>query len=445
MVEPQEYQRRLQNIIQQAKSGNTDAQYALAVIMSRQNIENSLEWMQKAIDGGHPGAVYTLGAWHIQGTLIDQDFAKGHALLGQASAMNFDEADMMLASLHANGVGVKRDWKVGLAIVIKKAAGGSARALCQLAFLCFMKSDPATKEVGATLLQAAAERFDMLALFAYAKRVLDKAEPGSETEKAKMFMAVAAQRGKHPGALNFPEVDGFSVPEALPPPTFEPEDLDWPLIESFFPTPPIPENGSSNMLRESPQIEVFPGFLSFEETDYLIGLSVRHLNPSQVVDPISGKFIQHEYRSSSDMRFWPTLQDLVVYSILERISVASGEPIQNQEMLGILKYEPGQQYKPHGDYLTPDFSGKNPEVERSGQRKKTFLVNLNEGFTGGETEFVNIDLKTRGKKGDGLMFINVTDRNEPNTLTIHAGRPIIEGIKWLSTMWIREKEYKSHD
>ncbi|MEE8294425.1 MAG: 2OG-Fe(II) oxygenase [Sphingomonadales bacterium] len=443
MVDPKEYQRRLQNIIQQAKGGNTDAQYALAVITSRQNIENSLGWMQKAIDGGHAGAVYTLGAWHIQGTLIDQDFDKGRALLGKASAMNFDDADMMLAALNANGVGVTRDWQAGLAIVIKKAREGSARALCQLAFLCFMKSDAG--EVGETLLQAAAERFDMLALFAYAKRVLDKKDTGPEAEKAKMFMAVAAQRGKHPGALIFPGVEGFSVPEVLPEPTFEPADLDWALIESYFPTPPLPENLSSNMLRESPHIEVFPGFFTFEETDYLIGMSVRHLNPSQVVDPITGKFIQDEYRSSSDMRFWPTLQDLVVYSILERISVASGEPIKNQEMLGILKYEPGQEYKPHGDFLTPDFSGKNPEVERSGQRKKTFLVNLNEEFTGGETEFVNIGLKTRGKKGDGLMFINVTEANEPNTLTIHAGRPIIEGIKWLSTMWIREKEYKSHD
>lgn len=445
MVDQQEYQRRLQNIIKEATAGNPDAQYAMAVISSRQDIKISLSWMQKAIDAGHAGAVYTLGAWYIQGTLLDQDFAEGHRLLTQASNMDFADADMMLASLYANGVGVTRDWKAGLSLVINSAAKGNARALSQLAFLCFMKADTITHEVGETLLQAAAERFDMLAMYAYAKRILEAGEPSGNLDKAKLFMALAAKRGQHPGALAYPGVETFPVSDDLPAPEFGVEDIDWNLIEGFFPSPPIPEKGPAEMLKETPYVEVFPGFLTEDETDYLIGMSVRHLNPSQVVDPVSGKYIQDEYRSSSDMRFWPTLQDLVVYSILERIALTSGEPIQNQEMLGVLKYLPGQQYKPHGDYLTPDFSGKNPEVDRSGQRKKTFLVYLNDDFTGGETEFVNIDFKTKGAKGDGLMFINVTEANEPNTLTIHAGRPIIEGIKWLSTMWIREKEYKSHD
>lgn len=445
MADQQEYQRRLQNIIKEANAGNPDAQYAMAVISSRQDINISLGWMQKAIEAGHAGAVYTLGAWYIQGTLLEPDLAEGHRLLTRASNMDFGDADMMLASLHANGVGVKRDWKTGLALVINSAAKGNARALCQLAFLCFMKPEPDTKEVGETLLQAAAERFDMLALYAYAKPVLDEKDDGPETEKAKTFMAIAAQKGKHPGALAYPGVDSFSISEAVPEPTFGIEDLDWELIEGFFPTPPIPEKIEAEVLKENPYIAIFPGFMTDEETDYLIGMSVRHLNPSQVVDPVTGKHIQDEYRSSSDMRFWPTLQDLVVYSFLERIAETSGEPIQNQEMLGVLKYEPGQEYKPHGDYLTPDFSGKNPEVDRSGQRKKTFLVYLNDDFTGGETEFVNIDFKTKGAKGDGFMFVNVTEANEPNTMTIHAGRPIIEGIKWLSTMWIREREYKSRD
>lgn len=445
MVDPQEYQRRLQNIIQQANAGNSDAQYAMAVISSRQDIKISLDWMQKAIDAGHQGAVYTLGAWYIQGTLLKPDYEKGHALLAEASSMGFEDADMMLASLHANGVGVDRDWQAALKIVVQNAKKGSARALSQLAFLCFMKSDDTANEVGNALLEAAAERFDMLAMYTYAKRILDGGTTGPEADKAKLFMALAAKRGHHPGALAYPGVETFQVSDDLPTPEFEPGDLDWDLIEGFFPAPPIPEKGPREMLRKTPYIEVFPEFLTPDETDYLIGMSVRHLNPSQVVDPVSGKYMQDDYRSSSDMRFWPTLQDLVVYSILERISLASGEPIQNQEMLGVLKYEPGQEYKPHGDYLTPDFSGKNPEVDRSGQRKKTFLVYLNDDFTGGETEFINIDFKTKGKKGDGLMFINVTHLNEPNTLTIHAGRPIIEGIKWLSTMWIREREYKSHD
>lgn len=439
MVDQQEVQRRLQNILQQARAGNLDAKYAMAVITSRQDINASLDWMKQAIDGGHLGALYTLGAWYIQGTLIDQDLEKGHKLLHDAQAKGFADADMMLASLHANGVGVPRDWKAGLEIILKKAREGNARALSQLAFLCFMKKE--AREVGDKILQAAAERFDILAAYAYAKRVLESGK--GDQGFAKTLMALAAQRGRHPLAMKTPGIMAEPIPQDLPKPTFEVDEIDWKKLENLFPEPPKPPKAEPEVLSKSPYIVTFPGFLTREEADYLVGMAVRHLNPSQVVDPVSGKHIQDQYRTSSDMRFWPTLQDLVVYSFLERISEASGEPVKNQEMLGVLKYEPGQEYKPHGDYLTADFSGKNQEVERSGQRKKTFLVYLNEDFTGGETEFINIDLRTRGKKGDGLMFVNVTEKSEPNTLTVHAGRPVKEGIKWLSTMWIREKEYKS--
>jgi len=75
------------------------------------------------------------------------------------------------------------------------------------------------------------------------------------------------------------------------------------------------------------------------------------------------------------------------------------------------------------------------------ERVKTFLIYLSEGYEGGETEFIKLGLKLKGNKGDGAMFINVDSDGGPNRLTLHAGRPVTKGVKWLSTLWIRDRDY----
>ena len=61
----------------------------------------------------------------------------------------------------------------------------------------------------------------------------------------------------------------------------------------------------------------------------MVASAARHLTPSQVIDPITGEQIKHDYRTSSDMRFWHAFQDLVIYCFLLRISQATGLPITN--------------------------------------------------------------------------------------------------------------------
>lgn len=441
MTEQQEYQQRLEALLQKANSGNADAQYALALITARQNKDISLQWLARAVSQSHPAATHTLGLWHIQGLMVPKDVEKGRVLLEASSNHNFPESDMILAVLDANGLGSKAGWSGAVQRVIKKAREGYPRALGQLAFLCFMLKDPKIQSQGARLLKAAALGLDMLAAYAYAKQVLEAGKEEGEVQTAQTLMTLAAQKGRHPLAIKFPGVEGFKSPENLPGEAFNPDLFDWDLIAKSLAEIPIPEGQKNEVLKNNPHIEAFPSFCSKEETDYLIGLAARNLTRSNVVSPVTGKLIEDPYRTSSDMRFWPAYQDLVVFALLNRIAGAAGEPVSHQEMLGVLCYEPGQEYKPHGDFFMPDFDGKNPEVETSGQRKKTFLIYLNEDFEGGETEFVNVDFSTRGKKGDGLMFINITEHGDPNPLTVHAGKPVVSGLKWLGTMWIRERPY----
>ena len=80
--------------------------------------------------------------------------------------------------------------------------------------------------------------------------------------------------------------------------------------------------------------------------------------------------------------------------------------------MGILRYRPGQEYKPHHDYL-PEDDADYSEVKRSGQRARTLLMPLNEGFKGGQTVFPRLGLSFSCAAGDGLVFHNTDDNGQP--------------------------------
>jgi len=441
MVDQAEYDKRLQNVVNHAREGNAEAQYALAVIYSRNNIDLSLQWMNRSIKGGNVGAIFTLGAWYIQGTLIDVDLERGHKMLKHAAALKFPDAVLMRAALIANGLGVKADWQEALNLILESSRGGYSRAISQLAFLCRMEGSETALNEGKKLMQAAAEGGDMIALYTYAKGVLEGNSDDKLKAKAVELMAMAAKIG-HPFAMTHPAIRGVAIPEQFPKPSKVFDEISWTTVRETLTKAPVPSAPQPNILSNDPYIATFPGFLSKDEADYVVAMAARHVVPSQIMDPVSGKEITDPYRSSSDMRFWHTFQDLVIYSINKRISNITGEAMNHQEMLGVLRYEPGQQYKPHGDFILPDIQGRNPEVDRSGQRIKTFLIYLNDDFIGGETEFFDIKIKAKGAKGEGLVFHNVDKDGNPDLRTIHAGCPVTDGIKWLSTIWIRDREYR---
>ncbi|HXV73404.1 MAG TPA: 2OG-Fe(II) oxygenase, partial [Sphingomonadales bacterium] len=307
-------------------------------------------------------------------------------------------------------------------------------------------ADPKVRAEGDKLLNLAADAYDGIALYARAKRTLAASPDEAASSGALHDLAVAGKLLRHPLAKDDPRIQAIEVKLPLPRRALDLRTVDWDLAaKALGGAPPVSDLAAPDVKSCDPYIAIFPRFLSEEECDFLIALANPHLRPSQVTDPITGKYISIDYRTSHDMRFWHVFQDLAVFCINLRIAKASAEPLSHQEMLGVLRYHPGEEYKPHGDFLTPDAQGKNAEVERSGQRTKTFLTYLNADYEGGETEFIKLGLKVKGAKGDGLLFRNVTEAGAPDERTIHAGLPITQGVKWLSTIWIRAREYRYRD
>lgn len=181
------------------------------------------------------------------------------------------------------------------------------------------------------------------------------------------------------------------------------------------------------VLSTEPLIFSVEDALQDEECAYLRSLAEPKLMPSFVIHPQTGERIPHPIRTSHGMNFGPSDEDLVINNINRRLAVLTKSEATSGEPLHILRYQPGQEYRPHFDALPGE----------TNQRLWTVLIYLNDEYEGGETEFPQADIRYRGRQGDALVFRNLLPDGQPDPRTQHAGLPVTSGIKWLATRWIR--------
>ena len=186
------------------------------------------------------------------------------------------------------------------------------------------------------------------------------------------------------------------------------------------------------LISADPHIELIVGLFSAAECRYLQLLAAPWLEPAMIY-ATTGEGMRDPHRDSDNMVIAPMTEDLVVQAINRCIAAASGTEISWGEPLHILRYTPGQQYRPHHD--AHEFG----PVEK--RRIATALLYLNDAYEGGETHFPELGIKVRGGVGDLLIFHNLDAGKMPDMRMIHAGLPITSGEKWLATRWIRGSDY----
>ena len=183
------------------------------------------------------------------------------------------------------------------------------------------------------------------------------------------------------------------------------------------------------ILSETPFVILFPKLVSGAECRYLIALAEPTYQPSMVYDE-HHQLVRDPIRTSDGSTVHWLIEDPAVQAINRRIAAATGTAYEAGETLQSLRYSPGQEYRPHFDFVP----GEN-------QRLWTALIYLNDDYEGGETAFVQTGLKVRGTCGDVLVFRNATPEGELEPLSEHAGLPVTSGAKYLATRWIREKRW----
>ena len=189
--------------------------------------------------------------------------------------------------------------------------------------------------------------------------------------------------------------------------------------------------GQPERLSSAPDVLLFKSLFNPEECQYLIDQAMPLFKPSVVVDPASGQMRPHPVRTSHNAAFPWTDETPMIHAINQRLAAASGTPASNGEPIQILRYKPGQEYRPHHDAL--------PNTDN--QRIMTMLVYLNDAYEGGETVFLKTGLRVKGAIGDAVLFRNADSDGRPDPDAQHAGLPVKAGLKLIASRWIHEKRF----
>lgn len=177
-------------------------------------------------------------------------------------------------------------------------------------------------------------------------------------------------------------------------------------------------------------------FLTKEECEYFIGLIDKSNHRSTVSASGDQAAVVSDVRTSSTSTL--PMNEEKVANLKKKISAFLGIPIEKGEPLQGQLYEPGQFFKPHNDY----FSGEdyNNHCLHSGNRTNTFMIFLNEGMEGGETNFPVLQRKFKPIQGKGLSWDLIVDGEFQRDM-LHEGSEVKAGRKYIITSWWRENEW----
>lgn len=300
-----------------------------------------------------------------------------------------------------------------------QAEGGDPRAQVQLARMMLLGREvPYAPADALRLVGAACARKDEQALlFHAALAVLGLGRRQSFTD-ALDLVAQAAKAGSGRAKGQLAALGGAAG--------FDPDA--WRAI------PPLEQHHAA------PRIFTIENFLPRPVCAWLIAQTRKRLEAARVKDPGRGAAAVNAVRTNTGAGFSSLEPDIVLHLARMRVAAAIGMPLMHQEPTNVLHYDPGQEYRPHFDFITAEnehaFAS---EIAAFGQRVCTVLVYLNEGYEGGETEFPRLDWRYKGKTGDALVFWNVSAQGERERNALHAGLPVIKGEKWLYSQWVRER------
>jgi len=189
-----------------------------------------------------------------------------------------------------------------------------------------------------------------------------------------------------------------------------------------------------------PRVFVFHNIMTQEECKEVIRIGEKDLSESLVV-AASGGSAKNDARTSNGvflgskyMKENPLLRNLE-----RRAADWTHMPLDNGEVFYLLRYEEGQQYKPHHDWFSDDETGR-AHIGASGNRVATVLFYLRTPEAGGETIFPNAvggPIQVEAKAGDAVLFWDALPDGSNDPKSLHGGNPVLKGVKWAMTKWIR--------
>lgn len=433
-------------LLESAKSGDPQAQTRVGIgLFTRGQHADAHTWLERAAHHDVPEACNLLGLMHLNGIGVPQQPTVAAGYLQRAAECGLKEACYTLGNLMFNGIGMPVDEARASDFLVRAAELRHLPALRTLGLLhCLAEYGSTQNAVALYCLRLAAQGGDAFSQYLLATQLLQQSATAQQVEGLH-WLQQAANRQVHcaitrlerlvtgPDHERWQSVAQAHRPEAAPgrPPSLTVPDLqklmrtDSAVVEAMVP-------GTVWQITQA---------LAPLVCEHFMNLARPALTPSYVADPDTGKLVTNDVRTSSSMFFQLSMYDFIAGLALRQIARMASHDIAQAEPLAVLRYLPGQQYKPHFDYFVSRGNREELVDGRGGQRQTTLFVYLNDVEAGGETDFPLLHVCVSPAQGKAVKFVNLDAHGEPDTRTLHAGKPVIRGEKWLLTVWFRQRPF----
>lgn len=189
-----------------------------------------------------------------------------------------------------------------------------------------------------------------------------------------------------------------------------------------------------------PRIELVRDFLDKDSCQHFIGTATSKLQRSKVMNNDGGAKVAD---SRTSEHCWINLyEDSLIEKVARQICALAKQPIENAESFQLVHYGVGQEYKPHYDTFDLDNVAGREAYQAGGQRLVTAILYLNDVEQGGKTNFPKIGIEVEPDRGGLLIFHNCfEDTADRHPKSLHGGMPVLEGEKWITNLWFRERAF----
>lgn len=401
-------------------------------LLAREDRDSAMPLLWRSAESGFLEAQFDLGRMLLYFPQDSAERSRGQQWLATAEARGHGGAAYLLAVLSLGERLESFDVDRMASRVLHAARCGYRLALRALALHWGRFGDAEQQRLSALCLEHAALAGDQVSMALLGVR-LATGTLGCvhDPQRAQAIFALAHQAG-----LPVPApAAGVNLDQAGP--------IELPALPDLLPLPdfaPAFAIRAPDLRCEKPWLAIIDEVLSAEECRFVILLGGGLVKPSTTASP-DGELVHVDLRTSHEMVFEPDREDLSLRLIQRRMAASAGLPLANAEWLTLLRYTPGQEYREHRDYLPP--SSIKPLAEGGpGQRLATAIAYLNPLPPGAHTVFPLLGLDLAPAPGSVLVFRNLDDDGLPDPQTLHAGRPVASGVKWICTLWLHQAAFR---
>mmetsp|Transcript_23701 Transcript_23701/g.56124 ORF Transcript_23701/g.56124 Transcript_23701/m.56124 type:complete len:473 (-) Transcript_23701:1027-2445(-) len=198
---------------------------------------------------------------------------------------------------------------------------------------------------------------------------------------------------------------------------------------------------------QAPWVITFENFLTEDECTHMIeqGRKAEYERSEDVGEvQADGSYDSVRSTGRTSENAWCSFRDgcrndTIVELVHDRIAKVTGIGANHSEDFQILKYEPGQFYRQHHDYI------EHQRDRRCGPRVLTFFLYLSDVEEGGATNFPKLGIAVKPKVGRALLWpsvLNSEPRNKDGR-TDHEAQDVIAGVKYGANAWIHLHDYQA--